>query len=284
MLGWFADAADPDAGLLAFRTHQRALGTTHWYLKMLRDEGSAAERLAHVLAPQPLRRRPADPRAGVRWRSSATTGAWARARARRWRATMTAATPAQGVRRRRDDGGAGGPPPGAVPRRRRRPARCARTSPRSAAPSPTSPAATLQAALDVAVARGRGRPRARCRPGSLVVGMGRLGGAELGYASDADVMFVHEPDRRGRRARRRSRARTRSSRSCAGCSAAAGPDPPLDLDADLRPEGKNGPLVRTLAVLPRLLRALVAGLGGPGAAAGHADRRRRRPGPAVPRR
>ena len=48
---------------------------------------------------------------------------------------------------------------------------------------------------------------------------------------------------------------------------AAGPDPPLRLDADLRPEGKNGPLVRTLAVLPRLLRAVVAGLGEPGPAA-----------------
>src|SRR5690606_5591497 len=50
MLGWFADGADPDAGLLAFRRISDTLGTTHWYLKMLRDEGSAAERLAHVLA------------------------------------------------------------------------------------------------------------------------------------------------------------------------------------------------------------------------------------------
>ena len=50
MLGWFADEADPDAGLLAFRRISDSLGTSHWYLKMLRDEGSAAERLAHVLA------------------------------------------------------------------------------------------------------------------------------------------------------------------------------------------------------------------------------------------
>src|SRR5699024_4552945 len=50
MLGWFADGADPDAGLLAFRRISDTLGTTHWYLKMLRDEGSAAERLAHVLS------------------------------------------------------------------------------------------------------------------------------------------------------------------------------------------------------------------------------------------
>ena len=49
MLGWFADEADPDAGLLAFRRVSEELGTIHWYLKMLRDEGSSAERLARTL-------------------------------------------------------------------------------------------------------------------------------------------------------------------------------------------------------------------------------------------
>src|SRR5690606_18461559 len=50
MLGWFADGADPDAGLLAFRRISDTLGAIHWYLRMLRDDGTAAERLAHVLA------------------------------------------------------------------------------------------------------------------------------------------------------------------------------------------------------------------------------------------
>ena len=50
MLGWFADEADPDAGLLSFRRVSDELGSTHWYLKMLRDEGRAADRLAHCLA------------------------------------------------------------------------------------------------------------------------------------------------------------------------------------------------------------------------------------------
>ena len=49
MLGWCADDADPDAGLVAVRRVSDELGTIHWYLKRLRDEGSAAERLAHVL-------------------------------------------------------------------------------------------------------------------------------------------------------------------------------------------------------------------------------------------
>jgi glutamine synthetase adenylyltransferase len=37
-------------GLLAFRKISDELGTTPWYLRLLRDEGSAAERLAHTLA------------------------------------------------------------------------------------------------------------------------------------------------------------------------------------------------------------------------------------------
>src|SRR5699024_6071182 len=37
LLGWFADGADADQGLLFFRKLSEELGATHWYLKMLRD-------------------------------------------------------------------------------------------------------------------------------------------------------------------------------------------------------------------------------------------------------
>ena len=57
MLGWFAEAPNPDHGLLAFRQVSEALGTTPWYLRALRDEGAMAERLARVLAFQPVRGR-----------------------------------------------------------------------------------------------------------------------------------------------------------------------------------------------------------------------------------
>ena len=50
MLGWFADSADPDAGLFGFRKVSEALGSTHWYLALLRDAGATAERMARVLA------------------------------------------------------------------------------------------------------------------------------------------------------------------------------------------------------------------------------------------
>ena len=50
MLGWFADAPNPDHGLLAFRQVSEALGNTPWYLRALRDEGAMAVRLARILA------------------------------------------------------------------------------------------------------------------------------------------------------------------------------------------------------------------------------------------
>src|SRR5690606_1279123 len=49
MLGWFANSPDPDAGLLGFRQVSDALGTTPWYLRLLRDEVTVAERMAWVL-------------------------------------------------------------------------------------------------------------------------------------------------------------------------------------------------------------------------------------------
>ncbi|WP_045879056.1 bifunctional [glutamine synthetase] adenylyltransferase/[glutamine synthetase]-adenylyl-L-tyrosine phosphorylase [Pseudofrankia sp. DC12] len=50
MLPAFADAADPDAGLLAYRQVSEALGQVPWYLRLLRDSAGAADRLARVLA------------------------------------------------------------------------------------------------------------------------------------------------------------------------------------------------------------------------------------------
>ena len=44
LLGWFADAAEPDAGLLGFRQVSEALGETPWFLRLLRDETKAAAR------------------------------------------------------------------------------------------------------------------------------------------------------------------------------------------------------------------------------------------------
>ncbi len=86
LLGWFAEGADPDAGLLAFRRVSDALGTTHWYLKLLRDSGAAAERMARVVSSGPVRGRPAVAHARGRPAGSATTP-------RSPRAAATSSTP-----------------------------------------------------------------------------------------------------------------------------------------------------------------------------------------------
>jgi len=79
-----------------------------------------------------------------------------------------------------------------------------------------------------------------------IVLMGRLGGGEAGYGSDADVMFVHDPVE-GADETAAAEAAMAVAHGLRKMLAAPGDDPPLDVDADLRPEGKNGPLVRTFA-------------------------------------
>jgi glutamate-ammonia-ligase adenylyltransferase len=80
-----------------------------------------------------------------------------------------------------------------------------------------------------------------------VVAMGRYGGFELSYGSDADVLFVHDPvdtDETGDAATSYAHAVANELRQLLLAPAT---DPALVVDADLRPEGKQGPLVRTLA-------------------------------------
>ncbi|KPC90004.1 hypothetical protein ADL27_38080, partial [Streptomyces sp. NRRL F-6602] len=79
-----------------------------------------------------------------------------------------------------------------------------------------------------------------------VIGMGRFGGHEQGYGSDADVLFVHEP-REGVDEQEAAKAANRVVAELRRLLEIPSADPPLVIDPDLRPEGKTGPLVRTLA-------------------------------------
>lgn len=253
LLGWFADSADPDAGLLGFRQVSDALGKTPWYLRLLRDEGAAAENLARVLsagrlAPDLLMRAPeavailGDPE-GLKPRSREHLEQEVLAAVRRAPDAETAVAVTRGVRRRElfrtaaaDLIGSYGteenpaePDPGALVDR-------------------VGPAVTD---LNAATISGAVRAAVRERWGDTlptrfaVIGMGRFGGHELSYGSDADVLFVHEP-REGvgdEEAARAANAVVTEVRRLLQLPTA---DPPLLIDADLRPEGKSGPLVRTL--------------------------------------
>jgi glutamate-ammonia-ligase adenylyltransferase len=79
-----------------------------------------------------------------------------------------------------------------------------------------------------------------------VIGMGRFGGHETGYASDADVMFVHDP-LPGADDQAASAAAHAVAQELRRLLARPAPEPPLVIDPGLRPEGRQGPLVRSIA-------------------------------------
>ena len=80
-----------------------------------------------------------------------------------------------------------------------------------------------------------------------VIGMGRLGGGEMGFGSDADVLFVHRARAGADEAARRRRPPTRSRTPCAGCSASPRPTRPSRWTPTCGPEGRQGALVRSLS-------------------------------------
>jgi hypothetical protein len=110
-------------------------------------------------------------------------------------------------------------------------------------------AATLEAGLAVATAGIEAERRSPMPARIAIVAMGRFGGYELSYGSDADVMFVFEPTDE-ETARDSGQDVTRVAHDVANelrrLLALPGTDPALDVDTGLRPEGKQGPLVRSL--------------------------------------
>ncbi|MFI5682439.1 bifunctional [glutamine synthetase] adenylyltransferase/[glutamine synthetase]-adenylyl-L-tyrosine phosphorylase [Streptomyces sp. NPDC051636] len=255
LLGWFADSADPDAGLLNFRKVSDALGKTPWYLRLLRDEGAAAENLARVLsagrlAPDLLMRAPEavallgdGDGGGLEPRGRAHLEQEILAAASRAENAAQGVTAARGVRRRElfrtaaadivDSYGTESNPA--------EPDQGALVDRVGGAVSDLT-AATLAGALRAVVREGWGDT---LPTRFAIIGMGRFGGHELGYGSDADVLFVHEPQD-GVDEREASEAANKVVAEMRRLLQLPSADPPLLIDADLRPEGKSGPLVRTL--------------------------------------
>ncbi|MER7444145.1 bifunctional [glutamine synthetase] adenylyltransferase/[glutamine synthetase]-adenylyl-L-tyrosine phosphorylase [Micromonospora avicenniae] len=259
LLSEFADAPEPDRGLLNYRQVSDKLGSTPWYLRLLRDEGPVARRLARVLSssryaadllarePEALRLLAEESELVPRPRDVLHEG-FAAAAARH--TDPVEATRAVRALRRRElvriacadvlsrAGSLAPAPPrpdGAV-----RPALTDVTRVGAALADVND--ATLAAALRIARAAQPAQPGLRF----AVIGMGRLGGYESNYLSDADVLFVYDPvpgsDENAASAA--AQAVAEELRRLLGMPA---PDPPLGIDADLRPEGRQGPLVRSLA-------------------------------------
>lgn len=242
LMTWLGSTSDPDAGLLNYRKLSETMEDRSWFLRLLRDEGAVGKRLMHILGTSPYVSELllSSPDTVKLLGDGANNPKLISTNPEKVRTALVAAagrqsSPEQSI---------------AVARSLRR-AELARIG-----------AADLLGMMDVrdvcrslsivwdavlhaalaAEIRAAGEPKARI----AVIGMGRLGGAELGYGSDADVLFVCDPlpgvgdteavtwsigvcDRMRRRLAKPSG------------------DPPLDVDLGLRPEGRSGPVVRTLA-------------------------------------
>ncbi len=243
LLGWLADAPEPDAGLLAFRQVSEALGNSPWYLRLLRDNAVVAQRMARLLAssryatglllraPEAVAMLGDD--AQLAARSAAELHAEASAAVGRADKPANATAAVLAIRRRE----------------------LLRTAAADllglAGIEATGVALTTVSRVTIAATLAAVVAEAERTAGPLptrlaIIAMGRFGGREMGYASDADVLFVHDP-LPGATDEAATRAAHAVAENVRALLSKPGLDPPLPLDAGLRPEGRQGPLVRTLA-------------------------------------
>ena len=244
LLEWLSNTPDPDSGLLAYRKLSDQLADQRWFLATLRDEGAVAKRLMRVLgssayvpellmhAPEVIQQYADGPKGPKLLEVDPDTLARALvSSAGRYSDPVRAIAAARTLRRRELARVASADLLGML-------------DVTDVCKALTAVwVAVLEAALAAVI---RANTPADGVPARIaVIGMGRLGGQELGYGSDADVMFVCEPVGGVEES-----AATRWSVTIAdqvikllGTPSA---DPPLEVDASLRPEGRSGSLVRTL--------------------------------------
>jgi glutamate-ammonia-ligase adenylyltransferase len=235
MLQWFADGPDPDYGLLTFRRLSEDLGSTHWFLRMLRDSSGAAERLTRVLsgsrfAGEMLGLIPEsvawlDDDVELRPRPRPALDDEVNAILDRHESPEAAARAIRAVRRREV-------------LRLAFAAILHVVSVTELATGLTDVTEATIAGILSAIRSGKSAPME-----FAVIGMGRFGGRELGFGSDADVIYVFRPEPGV------------EPESVHGTALSIVADLnkltddarlPLDLDMDLRPEGKNGTPARSL--------------------------------------
>ena len=237
MVRWFADGTDPDYGLVAFRRVSERLGNTSWFLRMLRDSSGAAESLTRLLSSSryvgelmewiPESVAWLDRADALRPRGAPALAEEARAIHTRHDSTADALRAVRGLRQRELLRTAMGAVLDVV------------TIEEIAAALSDITAVTIQAGLRAV--RREVVPAEDDALDFAVIAMGRFGGAELGFGSDADILYVYEANGVDPQ-----RAQQLAVRLVNGLREHLSDQRvPLDLDADLRPEGRNGPVVRS---------------------------------------
>ena len=268
IIGWIGGGADPDFGLLSFRRLSEAIGGSHWYLAMLRDSPVAARRLCQVLSGAHwATERLAEFPESIAWLDDDDELAPRRSGA--------LAEEVAAVLRRRS---LSGPDDAALAQqaleavqavlrvRAREEVRAsladcldgidpARTASILSDATDAVLAGALTVATGLVIAQRDGVEAVSAGPDTsgswqaararhAIIAMGRLGGREIGYASDADVLFVHQA-RDGVGEDDAAQEAEAVAKQVMGLLAAALPHP-LEVDCDLRPEGRNGVMSRSL--------------------------------------
>ncbi|WP_435745122.1 bifunctional [glutamine synthetase] adenylyltransferase/[glutamine synthetase]-adenylyl-L-tyrosine phosphorylase [Microbacterium sp. PMB16] len=238
MVRWFADGSDPDYGLIAFRRISERLGDTPWFLRMLRDSSGAAESLTRLLSSSryvgelmewiPESVAWLDSSGRLRPRGAAALDEEARAIQTRHETVADASRAVRALRRRELLRTAMGGVLDVL------------TIEEVATALTEITEATIQAALR-AVIREVVPPEDDALD-FAVIAMGRFGGAELGFGSDADILYVYDANGVDSQ-----RAQSLATQIVSGLREhLTDHRVPLDLDADLRPEGRQGPVVRSI--------------------------------------
>jgi glutamate-ammonia-ligase adenylyltransferase len=244
LLQWFSEGTDPDAALLAFRRLSEDLGESHWYLRMLRDSSGAAERMTQVLSNSRLATSLFEriPEAAAWFERSEDLIPMTAAELEgefdavisRHEVVDAAANLIRNIRRRETLRIAMGAVLGDL------------TIAQLSQGLSDLTAGYLRAMLDVATDLNGSDISAGDVNEILdfgIIAMGRFGGEELGFGSDADVMFVYKtkPDTDGAVAQKVAERIISELRRLTADQVLE-----FELDMDLRPEGKNGPVARSI--------------------------------------
>jgi [glutamine synthetase] adenylyltransferase / [glutamine synthetase]-adenylyl-L-tyrosine phosphorylase len=239
LLQWFAEGTDPDAALLAFRRLSEDLGDSHWYLRMLRDSSGAAKRMTQVFSTSRLATNLFEkiPEAAA-WFDredelqpdslESLTSQFQAIIARHEEAEL-AATSLRAIRRKETLRVAMGSVLGILD--------LEQTS-KGLSDLTESYLVAIQEIATKFMIENKGPLSHEL----AIVAMGRFGGAELGFGSDADVMFVYRPLTEDvNKAQAEAEQLVSEIRTLSTDQALE-----FELDLDLRPEGKNGPIVRSI--------------------------------------
>ena len=236
LLSWIADGANPDMGLLNFRVLSDEIGDSHWYLALLRDSDYAASQLCRVLSASAwigslIRLFPE----AVSWLDSAEL----------------LETPSFEVlsRQMRSVAGRAGNIDEAIEKIRLiRTREVLRIALREATGSKEGVGRDLCVVADACVLSSLeafdlfDESKEHIPLHIELCALGSYGARELSYTSDLDVLAVVADSCDASTLRRAHERITRLKQLLSSSSRAL----PVALDFALRPEGKNGALVRTL--------------------------------------